>query len=218
MRNKLIAACIAVIAFAAFPSMASAIYLGEVEGTALKASHTESEATKIVATNEGNLVFQGAFGKVECTKSTLTGWLTVNAVGGSATEGNIKTASFTGGGTTEAECASAFLGATTVDIEALPWCIRSTSKSSDKAEILGGACGKPANLKFALTGTSGITCKYEAASITSIAYTTKSNTLKFENAPFTTTSSFPCTNGSFTGAYTLETDASPFTAINIYAG
>jgi hypothetical protein len=210
MRNKLIAACIAVIAFGAFPAMANAIYLGETSGTALSAG------TKIEATNEGNLKFTGAFGSVECTKSTLTGSLKTNAVGGAATEGEITSASFTGGGTTEAECASAFLGATTVDIEALPWCLRSTSKSSDKAELIGGACGKPANIKFTLTGTSGITCKYEAASITSNAYTTGSNTLKFESQPFSTTSGFPCTNGHFTGAYILETDGNS-TAVNIYA-
>jgi len=210
MRNKLIAACIAVIAFAAFPSMASAIYLGETSGTAL------STGTKIEATNEGNLKFTGTFGSVECTDSTLTGEITTNAVGGTATEGDITSASFKGGGKTTDYCTSAFFGDTTVDIEGLPWCLRSTSKSSDKAELLGGACGKAANLKFTLTGSSGITCSYEAASITSNTYETGKNTIKFETQPFTTTSSFPCTNGHFTGAYILETDSNT-TAVNIYA-
>lgn len=209
MRNKIIAACVALVAFAALPSMANAIVLREEGGVLVNVG------SKIEATNEGNTVFSGSFGKVECTKSTLTGEVTVN--GTSAVEGNITAATYTGE-EAEGKCSSAFFGPTKVTITSLPWCLRTTSKSADKAELRGGNCSEAAkNLEFTLDSSIG-NCTYRAASVTSNEYVTGQvpGTLKFENQPFTGISAFPCpTTGSFTGAYILETDEST-TGVGIF--
>jgi hypothetical protein len=164
MSKKLIAALMAIAAFAAF-GMASTASAAPVithpTGTVLAAG------TNLLGTNIGETKFTSSTLNVNCTTSKLTGPLKANSTAGGF-EGEVTTATFNGTGTSGGCTAtgSFFTGTATPTpaiVGGLPWCIKNTL--NDNFEIKGGACGSPRSIKFALD-LGGITCNYEKTSLT----------------------------------------------------
>jgi hypothetical protein len=148
MHNKLMLACMAVAALAAFviTPAASATTATDPDGTPL------AVGASVTNGNSGKVKFTGGFG-VECEVGHLTGTLTQNNTTGAKGEIPAVTLSNAGG----APCSSA-LGATTVKVTSkLCW---ETVSGTDNLKVTG--CG--ANVVFDLTA-AGITCKYETASL-----------------------------------------------------
>jgi hypothetical protein len=165
MSKKLIAACMAIAAFAAFgmASTASAATITHPTGTIL------ATGTKIEATNIGVTKFIAGSVEVECSTATLTGTLTKNtSTAGAFTEGTIETASFTGTAA-ESKCTSGFLGAvkvTTAVTNGTPYCIKSPT-GSDEFQLRGNGCASAArNLTFTLDSAFFGECKYERTTAT----------------------------------------------------
>ena len=160
MSKKLILACMAVAAFAAFvlPATASAgAALCETEAGVCKTIPT---GVAIEATSEGPTKFvSGGTTLVECSTATMTGTLLKN---GPVIEGNISVATFTG---TEAggKCKSSFGGATAVDTNignGVPYCLKSV-EGKDEWTLRGNSCTLASrSITFVLTTTNIGTCKY----------------------------------------------------------
>ena len=160
MSKKLIMACMALFAFAAFalPAVASASpELTHPTGTTL-ATNTKIDATGIgiqrLTDTSGNTL-------VECSSATMTGTLTKN--NGTEVEGSIESTTFKGTGT-NGECTSSF-GGITVDTNignGTPWCLRATAAmNKDEFQVRGNSCANAArSITFVLTSTSIGTCKY----------------------------------------------------------
>ena len=165
MSKKLIAACMAIAAFAALAiaSTASASpVLTHPTGT------VQATGATITGTNVGNTLMTDTNGKAitECTNASLTGELTKNS--GTAIEGNVTAATFTGTGT-EGNCTGTFFSSPKVTpgvANGLPWCIRASSAfpTADEVQIRGGKCSEPAReIRFALD-LGSITCLYARSS------------------------------------------------------
>jgi hypothetical protein len=159
MHKKLITACLAVVALAAFalPAVSQAAnnpLLTSPTGTAY------SSTGKITGTNIGNTLLQSTAGATEltCTSAVLTGTLTANASGN--VQGNVETATFTGTGGSGG--CTGFL-TFTIDPGTLPWCLKSTSAmAEDEFQVLGGKCSEAAKkIEFTITGAGG-KCRYQA--------------------------------------------------------
>ncbi len=158
MHKKLMVACMAIAAFAAFviAPAASATTLTE-SGTPL------AVGASVTAKNTGVTKFTGGFG-VECEVAHLQGKVTQNNTTGPVKgEIPVGSATFTNAG--GAACSSA-LGATTVTVTS-KLCLESVA-GGDTLKTTG--CG--ANVVFDLKA-AGVTCKYETASVTA-TYTTNS--------------------------------------------
>lgn len=166
MRNKLITACLAVAAFAAFaalPSGASAApCVTDPSGTCL------ATGNKITVTQHSDSVLTTPVGTVTCTVVSATGTLQVNdhTAGIRAT---ISSASFEGTGLNK-RCTSSindgFGGKVQVQVTSKPpYCLFSTA--NDTAEIWDGDCpGKTTGAKFVFDvftqgGTFLQECEYE---------------------------------------------------------
>lgn len=157
MSKKLIAACMALAAFAALaivPAAASASpTLTFPTGT------KASTGLTLTGTNVGETVMTGAF-NVRCTTSHMHGTVTENS--GTSIKGNITAASFSGSGT-GGDCTSAF-GSTKVEVTSLPWCL--SSGKEDKFEVRGGLCSEASRaIKFTLEITGTGPCRYEKSSV-----------------------------------------------------
>jgi hypothetical protein len=153
MHKKLIMACMAVVALAAFalPALASASpVLTDSAGKAV------AVGTEITGKNVGNTLFTGAF-NVTCSTADLSGKVTENS--GTSIKGEVPagSASFTGTGT-GGDCTSA-LGNTKVTVNSA-LCL-ATTKIADQFEVTG--CG--ANVTFTLEITGTGPCKYKAAKV-----------------------------------------------------
>ncbi len=159
MSKKLITACLAVVALAAFalPTGASASpELTHPTGTTL------ATGNRITGTNIGALLFTSTAGAVllECSSATLTGTLTKN--NGTEVEATIETAVFTG---TEASGACTKLGGakvTTNVVNGTPWCLSAKNTyATDEFRVRGGGCGEGERIiTFVLdAGVPGV-CKY----------------------------------------------------------
>jgi hypothetical protein len=209
MLKKTIAACVAVVAFAVVPAMASASPVLTESGSPVPVG------AKILATQSGNILLTTTAGTVTCTKSTMTGVVKTNS--GTKIQGEIETATFTGAAA-EARCESTFLFNPTfkVTAENLPWCIESSG--GDAFTVRGGKCAEAAkNLKFTLSSVLG-NCTYERASVTGTYETNKTPvTLKVGAAQtFTRVAGTICpASGTLSGGWNLETDVSPFTGLSI---
>ncbi len=158
MQKKLMIACMAVAAFAAFviAPAASATTLTE-SGAALKVG------SSITATNTGIFRFTGAF-NLQCEKVHLQGSVTQDNTTGPV-KGEIPVGSATISNSGSVECNSA-LGATVVTVTSkLCW---ETIIGMDTMKFTG--CG--ANVKFDLK-VGGVSCLYETASVTA-TFTTNS--------------------------------------------
>jgi hypothetical protein len=210
MRTKLFAACLAIAAFAALPSMASAATLTE-NGVDVPVG------AKVLATNSESIVLTSSIGNITCTKSTLTGDVTQNS--GGVVKATITTASFTGTGTGGA-CTSTiiFNPQFVVDVENLHYCLE-TPSGADTFTVRGGGCSEAArNTKFTLTNSVIGNCTYEKASVAGTFTTNVTPApLKFENQEFTKSAGGSACPGSgkLKGAYTLETEESPNTGLSI---
>jgi hypothetical protein len=170
MSKKIIMACMALVALAAFalPATASAAnnpLLTHPTGTAIPAG------TKITATQVGSSFLWNTSNSklLECSTGTMTGELKTNS--GGTVEGNISSAVFGGtgaqaAGEPEPECtALSFFGSnTSVTTQGLPWCVKSTPlMAEDEFTVSGGACGGAASkIKFKLAPTGISECEYEA--------------------------------------------------------
>ena len=163
MRSKLIVACMALVAFAAFvlPATASATTLTNAKG------ETVAPGTLLTSSNTGSTIFKGSFGSVECSTAHLTGPLFKNDP---TVEGTINSASFTGTGT-GGDCTST-LGAVKVTtsgaFNGTPWCVRALG---DELQIRGNSCDKAARsityvLDFTNVFGSPISCAYERTTAT----------------------------------------------------
>jgi hypothetical protein len=169
MHKKLMMACMAIAAFAAFviAPAASASPVATQGGVALKAG------TAIVGTNTGNTVFSGSGLTIECSKAVLTGTLTENS--GTSIKGEIKAgnAKFNGTGTSE-DCTSNLGSASATVNSAL--CLATVSKT-DNVSVTG--CSGAVVFSLSVTGT-GI-CKYSSATVTGTFVTNADATVKLTN-------------------------------------
>jgi hypothetical protein len=180
MSKKLITACMALAAFAAFavlPSLASAKpVITHPTGTVLSPAGSPT----ITATNTGITVMHTSLGDLECNVAWFTGTLTNNSTAGGF-EGDITTATFKGTGTKQAaepdtECTSPFGNAAITPLvsHTEPWCLEGT-ENNDSFKVRGGSClaaAKP--LEFIITPTifgSPISCRYTRAATSPVTGT-----------------------------------------------
>ncbi|MGN6588664.1 MAG: hypothetical protein ACTHKT_14520 [Solirubrobacterales bacterium] len=167
MHKKLMMACMAIAAFAAF-----------VIAPAASASPVLTEGTTAVAVgssiegkNTGNTEFTGGF-NVVCSTAVLKGTVTGNS--GTKIKGEVPAGSAVFTGTsTGGDCTSA-LGATKVTVNS-KLCLETAAE--DKVAVTG--CG--ANVTFTLEVTGTGPCKYSTASVTGTYKTSAAATVNVEN-------------------------------------
>jgi len=179
MYKKIITACMAVAALAAFALPASASAASPALTTAGGALYTGA----VQAVNIGVTKFISENGgpTIECSNDLLTGSVLTNAGAGGAIVGEITSASFKG---TEAEerCKSS-LGSVTIETgnpdgpveNGTPWCMRAEPGAAMELKIRGGKCSEPARkITFIMVIHSlfTITCKYERTAAVSGTYNT----------------------------------------------
>jgi len=211
MSKKLIAACMAIAAFAAL-AMASTASAAPV------LTHPTGKvlgAATLLNTNVGETKFISPSLTVACTTARLTGPLKNNSTAGGF-EGEVTSATFNGTGT-GGDCTSTgsfFTGSvgvtTNTGTNGTPYCIKNTL--GDNLEIRGGACTSATRpIRFALDLTGLVTCTYERA--TGIAGTFKTHPEEATGSvnssqPFTLVSGFACpSTGELSMTFTLETDS-----------
>lgn len=217
MHKKIIMACMALAAFAAFavlPAVASASpELGET--TAPEDAWIKTPVPSLIrAHNVGDTLMTDESGNVltRCSSATMTGTLTTNS--GTSIEGDISSASFSGTASGGA-CTGSF-GNVTVTPKLLPWCIKSVPKT-DNFEVRGGNCTEEAKaITFILDAPLGVECKYQRSATepitgtftTDTAGTTTDAVLSISKVKFPGESTpFPCpANGFLDMSFTLETD------------
>jgi hypothetical protein len=151
MHKKLMMACMAIAAFAAFviaPAASGAVLTDNGEPLAAGAS--------ITAKNTGNTLLTGPF-NVVCSHADLQGTVLTNGSG--SISGTIPVGGATFGGTgTSTDCTSA-LGSTSVTVNS-ELCL-SVAKASDT--VITDGCGGPIVFTLTVTGTGP--CKYSTASV-----------------------------------------------------
>jgi len=211
MSKKLIAACMAIAAFAAL-AMASTASAAPVithpTGTVL------ATGVNLQATNVGETKFISPSLTVACTTAKLTGPLKSNSTAGGF-QGEVTSATFNGTGT-GGDCTSTgsfFTGSvgvtTNTGTNGTPYCIKNTL--NDNLEIRGGACASATRpIRFALDLTGLVTCTYERT--TGIAGTFKTHPEDAQGSvnsgqTFSLVSGFACpSTGELSMTFTLETD------------
>jgi len=149
MYKKLMLACMAITAFAAFVIAPAASASPALTESGVKVAVGSS----VTATNNGVTKFTGGFG-VECQKAHLQGTVTANS--GTSIKGEIPVGSAKFENNTSTACSSA-LGATAVTVTS-KLCLE--SGASDTLKVTG--CG--GNVVFDLKA-AGVSCKYETASV-----------------------------------------------------
>jgi hypothetical protein len=159
MHKKLIMACMAIAAFAAFvvAPAASASPVLTSEGKVVPVG------TSITGKNTGAITFTGGF-NVACSSADLSGTVTKNSENQIKGEIPVGGASFTGTGT-GGDCTSA-LGNVKVTVNT-KLCMETKGTTVDTETITG--CGASVVFTLEITGTGP--CKYSTASITD-TYTT----------------------------------------------
>jgi len=205
MHKKLITACMAMAAFAAFAvtSVASASPVLTHKGTVVPVGE------KIIGTLEPGTVstFVSSLGTVTCTESTLTGTVRTNS--GTHIAGDIESAMWGSEGESETKCTS-WLGLVKPTPTGLPWCL--TSGTKDTFTVRGGKCSEAAKaLSFTLDFPS-FSCGYERAASSPIAGTfttaTEGSTLKIAEQEFPRVhGGFGCpSSGKLNMAFYMYTD------------
>ena len=192
MHKKLIMACMAIAAFAAFviaPAASASPVLTE-NGVRVQATNPDGVNTKIVGTLKAgtNAIFTGSI-TVTCSKAVLTGELTVNT--GTKIAGEIPAggAVFTGTSGTGTECSSSLFGAATAVTVNSKLCLE-TITGEDKVKTTG--CGG-ANVTFTLNLTGNGPCTYETPSVTGTFLTGKEATVNLSEQE----AKGEATNGAF---------------------
>jgi hypothetical protein len=230
MRNKLIAACMALAAFAAFAVMPAGA-LATNSPQLMEGATPVPTGTKITGTNEGTLLMRsgpeaGSSILTSCETARMTGTLTKND--GANIEGTIETAAFEGYDAEHhvGECEGTFgkITVTTNVGNGVPWCLRSTSTmATHEFQLRGNSCASAARgITFVLDSTTVGECKYERTTLTGPVkgtYTTggEASKLTVVGQEFKRESgSFLCPEkGYLFMTFTLETDVSPFTKLTI---
>jgi len=169
MSKKLIAACMAIAAFAALAvaSTASAApVLTQPTGTVVPTG------TAVVGKNVTETKMTTSLGTVTCSSAVMEGTVSNNATA-SGSKGTVTNASFTGTGS-EGECTS-WTGGVSVTAGVaggLPWCLEATT-STDVGKVRGGKCSEVSRgIKFALDFTSIGTCVYNRSTAAEGSLTT----------------------------------------------
>ena len=204
MHKKLMLACMAIAAFAAFVIAPAAQGAVLAETTAGGGVDPLAVGASITAKNESGTrtKFTGGFG-VECEVAHLVGEVTANSEGTVAGQIPVGSATFTNAG---GEPCSSLLGPTTVKVTS-KLCLHVASTSD---QVVTTGCGGV--VTFDLTA-AGITCRYETASVTSDNVETGTNTVKVTKKPATEESpgQFFCPdNGSLDMEFeTFTTDGTP---------
>ena len=194
MHKKLMLACMAIAAFAAFvvaPAASASPVLTDSGGTL-------PVGASITGTTTGEAIFSGGF-NVKC-HGHLTGNVTENS--GTKIKGEVPAgkAIFTGTGA-GGDCTSA-LGDTAVTVTSA-LCME-TVKGTDTVAVTG--CG--ANITFDLNVTGALTCKYSTASVTGTFITGADATVNLNAQPASEEEprQFFCPdNGSLTMDFDLTT-------------
>jgi hypothetical protein len=169
MYKKLMMACMAIAAFAAFviaPAASASPVLTETKEPNVPSGIAVPTGVSITGKNTGETVFTGAF-NVRCTVAHMTGTLTTNS--GSSIKGTIPVggAQFTGTGAGE-DCTSA-LGNVKVTVNS-ELCLE-TVAGTDTVKTTG--CGAaPVVFTLEVTGTGP--CKYSTEKVTG-TYTTNAD-------------------------------------------
>lgn len=224
MTKKIILACMAVVAFAAFvvPASASAAANEPVlteEGVRVAHATPGTPGPKIRAHLVGSSLLQETGGTTlfTCNSGEMTGEVTENT--GGTVEGKITFAHFTGTGNGN-DCTGSFavLGVqtkvTTLVSEANPWCLSSTPLMlADEFQVTKCGGGK---ITFILDVTGVGECKYEATGAIKGTYTTETtgdailtvtSTSAASGFTLESGSAGACkTSGKLNMAFTLETD------------
>ena len=151
MTKKLILACMAIAAFAAFVLPATASATNDPQLT--DSFGTVAVGSLIAGTNVGNTIFWNTSTNIElavCDKATMTGKVLKNS--GGTVEGEITSAKFSGTGGVHAdnglqEC-TGDIGSSYVTVKNLPLCVRSTPLS-----VTGGSSSGTA---VAIAGRSSV--------------------------------------------------------------
>jgi hypothetical protein len=216
MYKKLITACLAITAFAAFVLPASALAVNEpqlTEGGSLVAVGstivgTASE-TKFTTTEGATLV--------TCSTAKMTGTLKANS--GSKVEWEVLkgSATFQGTGAVSAhnglpECTGSFGNFYKTVTTAL--CVRSDSTMlTDEFNVTGGACGTNGKVGFIIGSTTAGACTYESTGAVKGTYTTNGTQASLTTVDTSAGSGsklvsggFLCpTSGALAMTFTLET-------------
>jgi len=159
MREKIILACMAIAALAAFAPTASATNLKEA-GTTL------STGASVTGKNVGIVLFTAGNLTVSCTAAHLPGTVAADAAGIIKTEVAAGATSFTGTGP-GGDCTSP-LGNVKPTVNS-KLCLEVAN--SDVAKVTG--CG--ANVTFTLVVTNVVSCRYQAATISGEITTVPNN-------------------------------------------
>jgi hypothetical protein len=224
MSKKIILACMAIAAFAAFALPASASASPRLCETAAGGGEpctNVAVGSLIKGTNVGNWTFTGEGGNnVVCSVVTMTGNLTENS--GTSTKGDITSTTFGGTGT-NGDCTGP-LG-TSVQVitnegNGLPWCLSANNEmAADEFQVRGNACNlasRSITFQFNITGLNH--CWYNRTGAVKGTFTTdtagQDAVLTFSEQEWTLekeerTSIFApaCPGfGKLDGAATLETD------------
>lgn len=225
MKSKLIAACMALAAFAAFgvaATSASAATLTSSPGGPALATGTKLQATNLGKTIMTNTAHETL---IECETAKMTGTLETNSGGNVA--GTISTSSFegTGAGGDCTTSTGASVKITTGITGGLPYCIKNTKE--DNFEVRGGSCPEAArSIKYTMDFTNGGTCGFEKSNLTG-TFTTEStgdaiftsnnqgNWKRFELS-LGFESIFCPSEATLDMAFTLETDPASGSASPIY--
>lgn len=160
MHKKLMMACMAIAAFAAFAMPSAASASPTLTDLTLPGGvvDTVKVGSWVVSTNVGVTKFTGSV-TVECSSATLKGTVTENS--GSSFKGEIEpaNASFTGTAT-GGDCTSTLFNSPAKVTVNSKLCLASV-KGTDNVTTTG--CGK--NVSFTLTLTGNGPCKYETSSV-----------------------------------------------------
>ena len=224
MTKKLMMACMAVAAFAAFALPTAASASPVLTETGVKVEPPQL----IVGTQVGNSFLTSTDGtrkQLTCSTGTMTGTLKENT--GTHISGEITSATFGGTGAQAAgepkpECTgeSSFGNASVTALASTksPWCL--TSLSADKFTVSGGTCPKGGGtIKFIMVTTIAGSCEYESTSHIVGTYTTGGTSAILhvtnvahssgatENGFILVAGGFLCpTSGSLDMSFTLETE------------
>jgi len=165
MRKKLMLACMAITAFAAFVvapvASASPVLLERIPGTELFSA--VSTGASITGTIGGGSVLTSGFGSVTCASGHLTGTVTANTGTQIKAEIPAGKVSFTGLGT-KGDCTWG-LGDATLTVNS-KICLE-TVKSADSVILTG--CGSNFTMTFNTTGAAS--CTYSRSSLTGLFLT-----------------------------------------------
>ncbi len=165
--KKLVTACLALVALAAFvlPATASATNEPDLTNGANRVPHGVGEEIVGTATNTE---FQTTAGGnlVTCSTARMAGVLTENT--GGTVEGEITAAEYSGTGAKHSdnglnECTGSF-GNAYITVTSLPLCLRSDkTMATDEFQVSAGKCSGAANkVKFLIGSTTAGECEYES--------------------------------------------------------